>query len=47
MFVRTALIMTKRVRLVRPILLMNVFNFLSGFPMGVEGFRSTLSPFLL
>ena len=45
MLVRTAL--TKMVRLVRPILLMNVFNFLSGFPMVVKGFRSTLSPFVL
>ena len=45
MLVRTAL--TKMVRLVRPILLMKVFNFLSGFPMGAEGFRSTPSPFVL
>ena len=45
MLVRTAL--AKMVRLVHPILLMKVFNFLSGFPMGVEGFRSTLSPFVL
>ena len=44
MLVRTAL--TKMVRLVRLILLMNVFNFLSGFPKGVESFRSTLSPFV-
>ena len=45
MLVRKAL--ARMVRLVRPILLMNVLNFLSGFPMGVEGFRSTLSPFVL
>ena len=45
MLVTTAL--TKMVRLVRSILLMKVFNLLSGFPMGVEGFRLTLSPFVL
>ena len=44
MLVRTAL--TKMVRLVRSILLMNVFIFLSGFSKGVEGFRSTLCPFV-